>query len=352
VLGDGNDGGQYLTVHGDGILNAAGGAVEANERFKGALLPEPGRIARLRRLRARADAAGFTRRPTVFEGNASVPLDATAAAAFRSGVLGASGAVGAGGRSRPAPVRLRAGASMTTAADADIELRREAGGNVLAVVRGDAEPGDSPAYGLLTGCVAAAACGQARVDVIDFMPADDGLDEMLDPLLAAGQITLRRRRAFAQLIEELRKDVRTRVEDDDLLSPARLAFLFGVHRARELDAEFGSVDADPELAEALEEVLRDGPEAGVHTWIWSDSVTGATRRLSSRMMRECAWRIAGKMSADDSLALLGSERAAEIRDRQLVLANDDRGVLTRAISFGVPAPAWLAGLLTEENAHA
>ena len=44
VLGDHNDAGQYLTSHGEGILNAAGGAVDANERFKGALLAEPDRI--------------------------------------------------------------------------------------------------------------------------------------------------------------------------------------------------------------------------------------------------------------------------------------------------------------------
>jgi len=349
VLGEGNDAGQYLTTHGEGILNAAGGAVEANERFKGALLPEPDRIGRLRRLRAKADAVGFTRRPAIFEGNASVPLDATEPAAFRATFAQVATA---GGRFRTAPVRLRAGVPMTTAAEGDLELRREEGANVLAIVRDDNstnQPAGGPAYGLLTACVAAAACGPARIDVIDFMPLDDGLDDVFDPLLAAGRITLRRRRAFASLIEELRKEVRTRVEDDDLLRPARVAFLFGIHRSRELDAEIGSLDADPELAEAMEEVMRDGPEVGVHAWIWADSVSGAARRLSSRMMRECNWRVAGKMSVDDSLSLLGSDRAAEIRDRQIVLSNDDRGVLTRAMSFSAPAPAWLGRLLDEEG---
>lgn len=352
VLGDGNDAGQYLTTHGDGILNASGGAVEANERFKGALLPEADRIARLRRLRALADAVGFTRRPAVFEGNASIPMDAVNPAAFRA-AFGAGSGAGLG----TALVRLRVGVPMTTAAGGDIELRREAGANVLAVVRDldaggpggvpqDAVPaGRGPAYGLIAACVAAAALGPARIDIIDFMPADDGLDAILEPLLERGRITLRRRRAFAPLMEELRKEVRDRLQDDDLLRPARLAFLFGVHRARDLDSDFGSVDADPELAEAMEEVLRDGPEAGVHTWIWSDTVAGATRRLSSRMIRECGWRVAGKLSPDDSLSLLGTDRAAEIRDRQLLLADDDRGILTRLMSFAPPHPAWLAALL-------
>jgi S-DNA-T family DNA segregation ATPase FtsK/SpoIIIE len=239
---------------------------------------------------------------------------------------------------------------MTTAARCDIELHREAGANVLAVVRDlDEDDGATcgPAHGLLTSCVAAAAIGPAQIDVIDFMPADDGLDELFEPFLEQGRITLRRRRRFAPLIEELRKEVRDRVADDDMLRPPRIAFLFGVHRARELDSDFGSVDADPELAEALEEVLRDGPESGVHTWIWADSVAGAARRLSSRMIRQCAWRVAGKLSSDDSLSLLGNDRAAEIRDRQLVLSNDDRGVLTRLMSYTPPAVAWLAAVLAD-----
>jgi hypothetical protein len=237
---------------------------------------------------------------------------------------------------------------MAISASADIDLRREAGANVLAVVReadaADGQQRDSPggpAYGLLIACIVSAAQSPARIDVIDFLPADDGLDEFCEPLLDRRRITLRRRRSFAPLVDELRKEVRDRVEADDTRLSARLAFLFGVHRARELDADVGSLDADPELAEALEEVMRDGPEVGVHVWLWSDSVGGAARRLSPRMMRECTWRIAGKMSQDDSLLLLGNERAAEIRDRQLLLCNDDRGVLTRAMSFGLPGTSWL-----------
>ena len=334
VLGDGNNAGQYLTAHGEGILNAAGGAVEANQRFKGALLAEPDRIERLRKLRAKADETGLTRRPAVFEGNASVPLDDTDPAAFRAELA----------RSGTAAVLLRAGMAMTISSRADIDLRRESGGNVLAVVRAGDEPG-GPSYGLLAACLAAAAQSPARLDVIDFLPADDGLDEAFEPLLDRGRCTLRRRRAFAPLVGELRKEVRNRVEDDDMRRHAWLAFLFGIHRARELDADLGSLDANPELAEALEEVMRDGPEVGVHVWLWSDSVSGAARRLSPRMMRECAWRIAGKMSADDSLSLLGNERAADIRDRQFVLANEDRGIVTRAMSFDLPEPGWLASVL-------
>ena len=336
VLGDNNDAGQYLTTHGEGILNSSGGAVEANERFKGALLDEGDRLHRLRRLREKADASGFTRRPTVFEGNASIPLEAFAATQFCE-ELASSGA---------APIRLRVGSPMTISGLADLHLKREGGANVLAIIRdGDSDglavsPSSGPAYGLLAATVASAAQSAAQIDIIDFMSVDDGLDETLEPFLNANRISLRRRRAFGSLVEELGAEVADRVEADDSCRPARLAVLFGVHRARELNSEIGSLDADVELAEVLERIMRDGPEVGVHVWLWSDSVGGAARRLSSRMMRECSWRIAGKMSGDDSLSLIGSEAAADIRDRQIVLVNDDLGINTRAMSFSTPSSDW------------
>jgi len=337
VLGDNNDAGQYLTTHGEGILNSAGGAVEANERFKGALLEEGDRLSRLRSLREKADEKGFRRRPTVFEGNASIPLEAFPAAQFCEELA----STGAG------PIRIRVGSPMMISGLADLHLKREAGANVLAVIRGgesddrSISPSSGPAYGLLAVTVASAAQSTAHIDIIDFMSVDDGLDETLEPFLNAGRITLRRRRAFAALVEELAAEVANRVEADDSFRPARLAVLFGVHRARELNSEIGSVDADVELTESLERIMRDGPEVGVHVWSWSDSVGGAARRLSSRMMRECSWRIAGKMSGDDSLSLIGSEVAADLRDRQIVLVNDDLGIETRAMSYSTPSSQWL-----------
>lgn len=347
VLGDRNDAGQYLTSHGQGILNSASGAVEANERFKGALLDEGERLARLRALRAKADREGFPRRPSVFEGNARISLDAVDPAGFCT-EMATTGA---------APVRLRVGAPMTAAGASDIVLRREAGAHVLAIVRDGepdgTEPSNGPAYALLTSAVASAAQGPARIDVIDFLSVDDGLDATLEPLLDSGRITLRRRRAFAQLAKETVVELRERIESDDSGARARLIFLFGVHRARELDTDFSSLDADTELSDVLEEIFRDGPEVGIHVWLWADTVGGAARRLSTRMIRECGWRIAGQMSGDDSHSLVGNDAGADLRESQFLLSNDDRGLTSRVTGYTVPTPRWLRAVVQpERSAHA
>lgn len=342
VLRENNTDGDYLTTHGEGILNPSGGIVEANERFKGALLPESERIARLHVMREKADQAGFTRRPTVFEGNATVPLDSLDTRQFREELA-------ATGRS---PLRLRAGSPMSVGDVGDLVLSREGGVNVLAVVRGaesdgaGVEPASGPAYGLLIASVLSAAMTSAAIDVIDFMSVDDGLDTALEPLLDQGRITLRRRRAFADTLNSYAAEVNDRVDRDDYGAGTKILFLFGIHRARELDSEMGSLDVDTELVEKLERVMRDGPEVGIYVWVWADSVAGASRRLTPRMMREAGWRIAGKMSTDDSHSLLGTGQAGDLRESQLILANDDRGVAIRVMSYSMPSRGWLERLLT------
>ncbi len=338
VLGDSNNAGDYLTSHGEGILNAAGGAVEANERFKGALLAETDRVARLQVMRDKANEAGFTRVPMVFEGNSLVPLETQNPSQFRE-ELTASGTY---------PVRLRSGAPMTVGDIGDLVLSREGGANVLAIVRsGDndntgIEPAGGPAYGLLAVAVASGAMTNSAVDVIDFMSNDDGLDVLFEPLLDAQRVTLKRRRAFPDVLAAYLDEVNDRVEQDDSSRPAQLLFLFGVHRARELDSELGSLDVDGDLVEKLERVMRDGPEVGVHVWLWSDSVAGASRRLTPRMMREVSWRIAGKMSGDDSQTFIGTGQAADLRESQLLMINEDRGVSTRVTAYAPPPREWVA----------
>ena len=338
VLGDNNNAGDYLTNHGEGILNSAGGAVEANERFKGALLTEAGRVDRLQALRHKADEHGFNRVPLVFEGNSLVPLESQNPRQFRED-LAASGTH---------PIRIRSGEPRTVGDLGDLTLSREAGANVLAIVRsgynqgtGIASP-EGPAYGLLAAAVTSGAMTNARVDVVDFMSNDDGADVMLEPLLDARRISLKRRRAFPDVLSDYLDEVDERLNEDDPSRATCLLILFGVHRARDLDAELGSLDADVDLIEKLERLMRDGPEVGVHVWLWSDSVSGASRRLTPRMMREVAWRIAGKMSVDDSQTFIGTGQAADLRESQLVMVNEDRGIATRVTAYAPPPPNWVA----------
>jgi S-DNA-T family DNA segregation ATPase FtsK/SpoIIIE len=342
VLGEGNTEGALLTSAGDGILNMSGGAVEANERFRGAIIDESTRAERIRALRQHADRGGFRRRPIVFEGNAPIPAEDTAPDRFRDELAG----------SDPRTLRLRFGMPMAIAGTADVDLRREAGANVVVVARdiGNAELAPDDHFTLpravCVNAVLSAVANEARVEVVDFMPIDDGLESMLAPLVEAKAVNLSRRRQVPTLLTDLRDQVSERVASDDTSGPAIFLVLFGMHRARDFDASSVDFDGDTDPPEILRAIVADGPEVGVHTLLWFETAGGISRRVPSDVLRECGWRIAGKMSSDDSQSLLDVDTASSLRDQQLLLSNEDLGVLRRCTALSEPPASWTRELLT------
>jgi hypothetical protein len=121
--------------------------------------------------------------------------------------------------------------------------------------------------------------------------------------------------------------------------------LFGMHRARDFDHDSVDYDAEGDLAEMLTQILRDGPEVGVHSFMWFDTVASVNRRLPVSAIRECAWRLSGRMGADDSSSFVGAEGASSLREQQLLAANEDRGVLQRCTTISLPSSEWTRELV-------
>jgi S-DNA-T family DNA segregation ATPase FtsK/SpoIIIE len=342
VLGERNTEGTALTTAGEGILNMAGGAVEANERFRGAVIGEQARRARVAAMRSKADAAGFNRRPVVFEGNAPISAEDTPTAQFLDEMRGADRRT----------LRLRFGAPMAIAGSADINLRRESGANVLLVARaGSIGDGTITSFSVpraVTANLALSAVAQhAAVEIVDFLAVDEGLDTLLPPLLEAKAVSVSRRRQVPDLLKRIHEEITRRIDQDDMSSPATLLVLYGMHRARDFDQDSVDYDSDDALPELLSQIMRDGPEVGVHTCLWFETVASIGRRLPSSAVREVSWRLAGKMSADDSSSLLGVDGASSLREQQLLAVNEDRGVLQRCTTIAEPRREWIQDLLRQ-----
>lgn len=346
VLGEGNTEGATLTAAGEGILNMSGGAVEANERFRGAVISEDERRNRIATMRSKADDAGFHRRPVVFEGNAPIPAEDTAPGQFVDEVRGAEART----------LRLRFGAPMAIAGSADLNLRREAGANAILVARDS--PLDVASFdtfsvprAVTTNVALSAVARQASVEILDFLPIDEGLDGFFAPLVETASVKVSRRRQLPGLLQRLCAEVSHRIEEDETSGPAILLVLYGMHRARDFDQE--SVDYDPEvdLPDLLNHILRDGPEVGVHTFMWFETVSSISRRLPSSALREISWRLAAKMGPDDSSSFIGVDSADSLREQQVLSANEDRGLMQRCTTITTPSPQWTQEFMLELGGH-
>ena len=77
------------------------------------------------------------------------------------------------------------------------------------------------------------------------------------------------------------------------------------------------------LSDLFFEILRDGPEAGVHVLASGDTLANVSRVLA-RSLREFDIRAAGVMSAEDSTAFIGDDSAARISRPHRVIVLDEK----------------------------
>jgi S-DNA-T family DNA segregation ATPase FtsK/SpoIIIE len=264
-------------------------------------------------MRRLADSRGQTRRPVVFEGNAPVRIEDLAASVFTAVVAGKEPGI---------PL----GMPLTLAGPVVARLRREPGGNLLVVADDEIGPA------ALTCAVTALRAAGIALDVLDYGPPDTPWSGALE-LLA---VRPARRRETEGRLQELAALIEERLQLHDYQAPARVCVIAALHRARELDPNGTEASAD-----LLEQILREGPDVGVHVIAWCDKPVSVSRRLSSSALREFSLRLLGPMSRDDSFTLIDSELAATIAPSQLVLDDHDRATTLRLRRFTLPTQEWV-----------
>jgi hypothetical protein len=319
LLGDDNPDAKLLTRAGEGILNTEGGLKDANQRFQAVYTTAEEREQLTGYLRVRADAAGFTRGPVVFEGHNLADVDEQVDTVLAE--------------ISPSAPAVPLGLPLSLDPPVVAPLRREPGGNLLVVAN------DELAYPLLTVALTGLAGAGVGTTVLDYGPVDAPWTPALDVLTAAtGSVRVLRRRQASDALAEFAALVESRHALSEHRSSAQVLVIVAAHRARELDA--GGYGGDEN--EHLEKILFDGADVGVHVVAWLDKPIKVERKLSSRALRELGLRAIAQASREDSYRLIDSEGAASLHPEQLLFDDHDRATTVRLRGFAAPPPEWVA----------
>lgn len=318
LLGEDNADAKLLTKAGEGILNAKGGARESNQRFQTTYWAPDQRQAILEGVADLAKAAGFDRRPHVFEGNAEVRADDYETSLYRGNGQG---------------ITIPVGAPMSMEPPVITQFERGPGSNLLVV--------DVEGLGNLAVLATSLLAQRVEVTAVDFAAIEQEWEPVFDALVAEGLDKPNRRR-IDEVVDLLAKEVAERHANSDYRAAPKVLTLIGVHRARELDPD--DYDDDSLLAK-VRRLVKDGPEVGVHVIAWADRKASLDRRFDSQTLREFGLRFLGRMSEDDSRSLADSEQAAAITPAQLVFDDFDKAVTVVARRLGFPGPEWIADVI-------
>ena len=159
-------------------------------------------------------------------------------------------------------------------------------------------------------------------------------------------------RQLDEALGEVYKEVRRRVDANDLSAPRRLLVIHGLQRYRGLRKSEsgysfsmdGPSDKPPAADKMLADIVKDGPAVGVHVLVWVDSHASFDRCFERNMLREFDHRLFFQISAADSSNLMDASDAANLGGNRALLFSEERGVKEKCLPYCVPKAAWLAGL--------
>lgn len=366
ILADDNPAARLLSRPGDAIYNDHNGLVEGNARFQVAILEDADEQVYLQDLHTMAGQHKYPQ--TVFEGNALGDIrDNTEL----------TNIITSPGWPAAAPVeKAWLGEPIAIAPHVSANFRRQSGSNLLIVGQNE-EAG----LGMLaTSLVSLAAQhypdqtgpNSARFLVIDYSPVDGQYANYLKDTIIAklphDQQTMGivQRRQLDESLTNLVAEIQQRLTREDAIANGASAVqgrtdsvylvIYGLQRARDLrpDDIMGGMSSfntsgipePPSAAQLFSTVLRDGPEVGVHTLAWCDTVTNLNRSIERRVIREFSMRAAFQMSAEDSASLLETPAASRLGQYRALYISEDEGITATFRPYGLPPngpppPGWL-----------
>ena len=339
ILSDDNVAARLLSRPGEAIYNDQGGLVEGNSPFQVCWLPDEIRERYLAKVSELADERGIERRScVVFEGNAPAIL------AENRPLRNLIESVPA---SRPPALSLWLGDAVAIKDPTSARLRRQAGSN-LALVGQQDEPALAFSSAALIAACAAHRTEDLRAAVLDGTTADDPNAGFLESVAAhlPHRIDTPDFRGSGDAVLEIGAELARRIEEGDTNASTIILLVHGLQRFRILrraedDFGFSTDEGPPTPDRVFGEILREGPEHGIHTILWADTVATLERSVDRQTMRAFDQRAMFQVGATDSSTLIDSPAASMLGPNRGLLYSDERGTIEKFRPWALPSEAYL-----------
>jgi S-DNA-T family DNA segregation ATPase FtsK/SpoIIIE len=348
ILEDDNVAARLLSRPGEAIYNDLGGRVAGNSPFQTAWLPDSTRDSCLQDIRRRKHDTYEKREPAiVFEGSAAADIteNRQLAACLEQGPSEAQDITSL------QPPRIWLGAPVTIKEPTVVVFRRQSGANVLIVGQRD-----DIAMNLMSAAVVALAAQlpprAARFVILDGSSPDSAQAGVFEHLESVIPHECRHVawRDVADTIAQLAQEVNERMQADTHKAPAVFVLVFGLQRYRMLrrnEDAFGlSLDDEAKARPDTQfvNVLREGPNVGIHVLAWADTLSTLERTLDRQTIREFDHRVLFQMSAADSSNLIDSPAANQLGLYRALLHSEEQGGLERFRPYAALREDWLVGV--------
>lgn len=303
---------------GEGIYNDAGGQAVANRRFQTAFLSPEARKDLLNKLRAGSAKLGFARRPYVFDGSRQSSLVGSAELA---------NLMAAAPSKNSRVIRGLIGEPLSISDQhLAFKVMRQSRVNLLVVGQEEMDAFRVIASVLLSAVLALPE-SRLNVFVLNLTNADSDVAPRFDALAELGsRVTVGGRPRVDPIIARVHEDMEARHEAEQQLSaagpkPTVLLCVFGLQRAAQLARD--GARSSPSVKK-LQEVLSKGPDLGIHTLLWADTVASVGKALENRDISEFDVRVV--VTGGEATRLLGDNAShVQLRRNYAAYFNQSEG---------------------------
>jgi hypothetical protein len=353
ILSEDNSAARLLGRPGEAIYNDANGLIEGNHPSQIVWLADDEREDYLQRVAEFAERRGVSLPPPiVFEGSAAA--DPSENRLLQQALETPPR------ESRPAALRAWLGAAVAIKDPTEAVFRPQGGSNLLVIGQQEqlalgclavgmvglaAQLGPAARAARLAAPAAGASSALKRFYVLDGTRPDAPEAGFWSRLcqLERFDAALVPPRDAAQAIGELAAEVDRRLAAGGQAGEPVFVVIYNLARFRDLKKaeDYSFDDEGAAVAKKLATILREGPPVGVHSLVWSDSYTTASRWFDRQALRDFDMRVLFQMSAADSSNLMDSPAASRLGPHGAYFYSEERGKAEKFRPYGVPEADWL-----------
>jgi len=190
----------------------------------------------------------------------------------------------------------------------------------------------------------------AKFYILDGTPTGDPRAEVFKKLaeVLPHEVNVVRRRNVAEAVGQLAAEVQRRQEVGEADGPTIYLLIYDAGRLRPIrrdEDDFGfsaSLEEKPaSAAQQLANIVREGPDLGVHTIVWADTLLSLERVFDRQSVRQFEMRVLFQMSATDSSTLIDTPAASKLGRYRGLYYSEEHGRSEKFRPYGIADPDWL-----------
>jgi hypothetical protein len=126
------------------------------------------------------------------------------------------------------------------------------------------------------------------------------------------------------LIQDTYAELQNRIQNFNLISNDIYLFLLGIQNARDFEKSTSfQTNTTKTLNTIVNELIRSGPDVGIHTIVWSNTLSNAYRVFDRSAFRDFGKRISSTLPENDSRDYFGNMEATQLTQDRLLYRDDE-----------------------------